>query len=102
MFRSNLLHYKNLIKYNQYRYYRPTHYEISTNNINKNIDTEDIKKTHLPEDISDLLKKFETSINNMEKRILENNRIMNDILNHTKRTTHKICESDFKCDEEIK
>lgn len=101
MFRSNLIHYKNLIKYKQYRYYRPTHYEIITNNINKNIDTENIKKTDLQEDISDLLKKFETSINNIEKRILENNKIMNNILN-THKTFEKKCECDCKYNEEIK
>ncbi len=66
---------RDLLKNNaNIRYYRPLNYDSEPTNIEK------IKKYDLPIEVINTLKEHEISINNIEKQLIENNKLIYSLL----------------------
>lgn len=80
---SNMILKSNLIpllkiKFNRnnIRFYRPVNYDIESHTIEK------MKKYDLPIEVINTLKQHEISINNIEKQLIENNKLFYSLLKH--------------------
>ncbi len=68
---------RSLLKFNRnnIRFYRPVNYDNESHIVEK------MKKYDLPIEVINTLKQHETSINNIEKQLIENNKLFYSLLN---------------------
>ncbi len=74
MLRLNIVKRNFLKNYGNIRYYRPLNYDSEPTNIEK------IKKYDLPIEVVNTLKEHEISISNIEKQLIESNKLIYSLL----------------------